>query len=418
MAAALTEQAAELRELASKYIRHGFLVPDFDVASIGDTLSPTALDGLARQVAYAVDPTYSHEWSRAVSLYRILAAGLEEAEDGRIFQPRIPGVVVPGESYSIADGDSAHLLVTMRLDESGDMIENNGGELSIPPDAKPGDHIALVIQSGDADHFSPYYQARIPVTEAVSLVGLPDKIVMGDEDTLTVTVRNNLLRGTEGNLRLYAGDALTAPAPELLALEPGEERQHVFTLAASDRPESADSQSRLRVSWTSTDAESAPFEEEIPLTILSRNASLLRTSDVRVRVDSFYFGYDEEPLTDGVIDTAGLDWKQAAWASEEGAVPHWVEFDFAAPRELREVAIYWAQDGGSYWTSSDLRVEVKAPGESSWRPVAQHQDAAPQRESRLTFDPVEVKSLRLYQPVGGGPSGRSGILWLSEVEAR
>lgn len=416
---ALSEQRDIIVDLLEKYRRHGFLsgadATNYSKEFQGG-LKPAGLTMIDSNVSASIEEIYAEEWSRAIALYRVLAAAREECESGTIFEPAIPGVVVPGEEYALSDtGSDDDYRISYRIDE-GKNQEIEGNELKIPESARPGGYIALTVQSGKDDSFAPYYEARIPVTDAVSLIGLPDRIVMGDEESLVAMIRNNLQRKTTGMLRLDTEGLLSAVDGRQIPLAPGEELEVSFSLKSKERPSVVDADGQLRLNWESGDSRNV--EDSVPLTILSRNASLLRTSDVTVNVDSYYFGYDKDPLTDGVIDTAGLDWKQAAWASEEGAVPHWVEFAFKTPRSLREVVIYWAEDSGSYWTSQELRIEVKGPGDGEWTQVGLHQDPAPVRETRIEFTPATVKTLRLYQPVGAGPEKRSGILWLSEVEAR
>lgn len=151
------------------------------------------------------------------------------------------------------------------------------------------------------------------------------------------------------------------------------------------------------------------------LAVYPRSRNLLARDGVVVTVDSTFAGYRVHPLHDGIVDAAGLDWSQAAWASAEVASPHWVEAILPAPVEIREVVLHWAIDQGHPWPSRAFRVEVQVDGR--WVPLRGARTDAPDGAStRIACDAVTTDRLRLWQEPGGGPADRPDILWLAEWE--
>lgn len=111
-------------------------------------------------------------------------------------------------------------------------------------------------------------------------------------------------------------------------------------------------------------------------------------------------------LTDGNVDTC--------WASSEEPVPHWVELHWPGPVTLSQVVVDWAECWRRYWTSTRYRLQVRQDGE--WHDVLEVTDNRETACNRHSFSTVQADGLRLWQPVGGGPSERPHLLWLAEIE--
>ena len=136
---------------------------------------------------------------------------------------------------------------------------------------------------------------------------------------------------------------------------------------------------------------------------------------VQVTADSTFSGYTTAPLVDGVTDTKGVPWDQAAWASEDQKGAHWVELAFPQEVTLKTVLIYWAIDVGNTWTSRNYALEAFVDG--AWVAVATAAGQGQRDFSVHSFAPVKTSRLRLRQSDGGGNAARPNILWLREIAA-
>lgn len=146
--------------------------------------------------------------------------------------------------------------------------------------------------------------------------------------------------------------------------------------------------------------------------IKGRNLAL-STGGATVTCDSYNGSYTAKPINDGVVKTAGLDWLQAAWASEDNGSAHWVEIALPQAQAVRAVVIYWAFDNGEYWSAQRYQVQVKQDG--AWRTVADQTKTGNRVYDVEQFTPVVTDRVRLYQPERGGNAARSGIMWVGEV---
>ncbi|MBI3923007.1 MAG: discoidin domain-containing protein [Armatimonadetes bacterium] len=162
-----------------------------------------------------------------------------------------------------------------------------------------------------------------------------------------------------------------------------------------------------------------PLEQPKPKQVVQPQAAAVTArvpAGTKVTVDSSYEGYNPTPLTDGRINPKTDDWASVAWASEEGATEHWIQLDFPAVQRISGVVIHWAFDSGSYYDSQKVLLEVKQG--AIWSPVnvSEINRDNSGAKTALRFAALETRCLRIRQPVGGGPTGRPDILWVSEVE--
>lgn len=411
IAGAAESFAGEFLQLAGKYHRFGFvdaathegaerLVAARDVAGIGAWIEATAPK---------IDAIYRPELHRAGANLRTLL----DAATGAL-QPRIPDAVVPGETFVVeAEGEGlmADLALAGRTESLP--IVGQAAEFRIPEGIDAGADCTVVVRSKDG---ARWFEARIGVAPAVALSSLPERVVIADKAPIAPVLRNNLGRTIEGTLAIE-GPPSTGPARTFaVALQPGEERPIAAEIVVPVRPKSGDERLDTVVRFEIDGRVLA--EQRVPTVVLAADASLLRAPDVSVRVDSTYYGYGTAALTDGILDTTGMNWADSAWASDESAVPHWIEFEFPRPVRIGEVEIHWAPDGGQLWTSQQIMVQSMAGADGEWTTVATAEEKTPVPTTKLSFDPQQVLRLRVYQPVGKGPAGREGILWLNEVEAR
>ena len=157
------------------------------------------------------------------------------------------------------------------------------------------------------------------------------------------------------------------------------------------------------------------FQRRFDVTFLTAGESLARDNRVRVETDSTYSGYSTKPLTDGVCDTTGVPWNEAAWASEETGGPHWVEITFPEPAMMHTLSVYWNIEGGVTYTSRHgTVVGWTESGEKVTLGEFTNQTVVPM--TRVDFEPRKLKAIELLQPVRGGSDTRPNLMWLSEIE--
>jgi uncharacterized repeat protein (TIGR01451 family) len=140
----------------------------------------------------------------------------------------------------------------------------------------------------------------------------------------------------------------------------------------------------------------------------------LAATGTQVATDSDYTDYTPAPLTDGITDTTGLDWNQAAWASADNDREHWIELTFPKPTSVSRVSIYWNAENNVTYTSRDYQVQAWVNG--AWQTVASVQDQPVMAVSTHSFAPVTTEKLRVLQAPKGGYADRPGIIWVSEVK--
>jgi len=418
----LRQEVGELLRLSGKYQRYG-LIDAATVAALKSALAAATPSESEKEIAKllsTVGGEYRAEIERSYSTWRIASAALEEVRGGKVEPIALPRSIARGVEYRIQAPASSpvelELKVTTSAGEQNIAFRDGVAQFVAPATLEDGAAIGFLVSRAGAAGFVPYLESSAVLVPPVELLGLPRRVVVGPPTMLTVAVRNNLPTKAVGEVS-FAASSLASASPMPLELAPGEERAIQLRLVAASRP-AMDMHEPLAIGWNAGDDDAGAASAEVPLVLLSADASLLRTSGVTVTVDSFYFGYDKLAITDGVRDGAGLDWTETAWASDEGMVPHWAQFDFEKPTILREVRIFWAFDSGKHWTSRELTVEGWRPGATAWEVLARHGDGTLVPETRLAFPAGEYTRIRLYQPPGGGAAERPGLLWLGEVEAR
>lgn len=157
------------------------------------------------------------------------------------------------------------------------------------------------------------------------------------------------------------------------------------------------------------------WTEECRVVFLDARASLASEPGVRVTVDSTFGGYSTKALNDGVADAANLAWNEAAWASEDAPVEHWVRLAFPAPVTVQEVVINWHHEGGVTYTGREgLVLGEVATGQELV--IANWKSKPDARATRVTFPRQVFKTIRVVQNSSQGAPARPGIMWVSEIE--
>ncbi|NUP90231.1 MAG: hypothetical protein HUU25_10470 [Candidatus Sumerlaeia bacterium] len=333
----------------------------------------------------------------------------QQLGDGTEVTLQGPRTGLPGQTLRVT-GSVSVSDVTLFL-AGREVAHAEGDSLAMPAGAARGDVFQLRAQfSSSRAHGVRFFTVR--VASPLEISGLPRRVVYRDERALTFEVQNNSGEPQDMAVTVTPPAGLIAePAAAPLSLAAGE-RQSVVTLLAADAPGEVSAELVITVRGAGLRA-----EVSVPVHRLGPEASLTRGDDVVVEVDSVFGGYSARPLNDGVTDTRGVAWDEAAWAAAEAMAPHAATFTFPSPRLIREVTVWWALDGGRLWSSRQFRVDVQR-GDGTWVTLAEREDSAPRERDVVAFDPVPALAVRILQPTGGGPPERPGIMWISEVEAR
>jgi hypothetical protein len=118
-----------------------------------------------------------------------------------------------------------------------------------------------------------------------------------------------------------------------------------------------------------------------------------------------------EALGDGIEPSRSNDQDipRLTWWDHRGT-EEWVQYDFAGPKKVSAVSVYWFDDTGAGSCRVPASWKVLCRAADQWK-EAGHASAAgvtPDRYNKVTFDPVETTGLRLQVRLQSGFSG--GIL--------
>ena len=426
---AIMREEALLAELLERWRRHR-MISDEDAAEATKLVAMRGLGATDRAALAQAENLFIGKLeadyralsaTRQLALVKTLRSRIEHPFGGRPSW-EVPMTASRGEALRLRlVGDSA--LVEDPVLSSEWSVSVRAGERELPVARRGAEAVVEAIHLagldsvdviGSALNSSRFTRRRVRLVEPVALRAAPPSITLRGEHAFTVTVANQLGAATTATLSV-SGDGAATFEPSAIELDLAPRERRVVTITASP--------AAIREGGTSAHTLALRAGERlvvsVPLsvTVLSPADSILRESGVVVTVDSSYFGYSPEPLVDGITDTEGVSWSDAAWASDEGLQPHFVAFALPRAETIGEVTLHWAHDGGVDQTSARVLVEGRA-GTEPWRVLAYHADPALVPSTTLTFEPATIVELRVLQPTGGGPAHRPGILWLEEVEAR
>jgi hypothetical protein len=235
-----------------------------------------------------------------------------------------------------------------------------------------------------------------PVDEVVSI---------GAETSLEITLQNAATRARAVRVK-WQGDFGSGEREENVAPQ---------SVQSMRLPVTASTAKRGGLSMVVESDGATVFQRRFDVTFLAAGESLARDSRARIDVDSTYSGYSTRALTDGVRDTTGVAWNEAAWASEESGGPHWVRITFPEPATVRSLSAYWNVEEGVTYTSR--RGTVIGWTESGEKVVlGEFTNQKPVPVTRAEFEPRKLKAIELCQPPRGGSETRPNLMWLSEIE--
>ncbi len=150
------------------------------------------------------------------------------------------------------------------------------------------------------------------------------------------------------------------------------------------------------------------------LLLAEADPNLALTPGTTVQADSSYSGYAPAAVIDGVVDTAGVEWSKAAWASADARGEHWVEITLPREMSVSAVVVHWAVDLGATWVAR--RVVAQAFVGGTWHDAARLENGGEGDPTVLSFEPVATTRVRVLQPDAGGARARPNIMWVREVE--
>jgi hypothetical protein len=133
-------------------------------------------------------------------------------------------------------------------------------------------------------------------------------------------------------------------------------------------------------------------------------------------VSGTYSGYSQTPVNDGGITPRGGT--ATTWASDDGAVAHWVTMYFTGPMVVQRARIYWAwNSGNSTWMCSrQYNIQYWDASSSIYRDATIVNNTAADSSTTTDFSPVTTTRIRYYQPLNMGPTNYPAILWLTEMQ--
>ncbi|HMP75153.1 MAG TPA: hypothetical protein PKE12_02540 [Kiritimatiellia bacterium] len=292
-----------------------------------------------------------------------------------------------------------------------DLVARERLEVSMPNalDARAGRWARVRWQMQVDGRPQVYERIVLPPTRPDILFDGPDgRFVAGDDEALLVFSVTN--RGARARtITLHATGDLPGARLEW-SLPPGGSTQALVRVEAHD--------ARMRRVVTRWELDGRTEREHEVFVIFAPPLDHLATkAGVRVTADSAYSGYTTAPIHDGVLETAGLIWHDAAFASAETSEPHWIRIQFPAPETVSSVTAHWNAEGGVLYASR--RGEVWGQLSDGRRvKLGAFDGASAGSSTRVSFAPVSVGALEWRQPSSGGSAARPDLLWVVELEVR
>jgi len=333
-------------------------------------------------------------------------------------------------------------------------------------DSAASDPVALLLNSETEDTEGTQYEPIEPgETRRLRLnMGLPASLSPGQWQSNTVVVSTEL-DGQRLSTRAYLNTSASETATVALVAQPASARDTIRKLTAEVhnlRRDELDVRVRLilPMGWTSDPEESflqiAPgqttacdFSVTIPADAEANEYQIrVRLSGERGRgaerqsepvnvfcfgqpefegwdnlaltatiaTDSSYSGYDPLPLNDGVpLPPPDAHWTDAAWASADTTVEHWIEIDLPESRAIGRLVLVWPFDNGELFVSRDFQIQVYDELEADWVGIAQVDANRRSAYTEVTIPGINAQRWRILQPAGGGPQQRPNIMWVGEV---
>jgi|GEM_PF-5432646 len=230
-------------------------------------------------------------------------------------------------------------------------------------------------------------------TMTVTLVANPNSLPVGGGSTTlswTSTKADSVVIRDQSSARITGSGPTSGSTSTALTFT------STYTATAYKMPSTATAQATVTVA--------------LPPGADSSNYALGRVATV----SGTYTGYTIGPLTDGVIAPRST---ATTWASDESALPHWVEIDFGAVRPINGVRLYWAWNSGrSAWMVSQQYTVQSWTGSAYVDIVTVNNPTATDSLTFTAFPTVSTQRIRIYQPANMGPATYPMIMWVTELQ--
>lgn len=287
---------------------------------------------------------------------------------------------------------------------------------TVPEGLKEGSEGAMtakVSYAAGAKSFSLTESTLVNVVKDIDFKLVPVRVrTLTEKPEFKVFIRNNCNIPVKGIL------SVTVPAAcqpslkqEEVTIEANEDKQVTFNILCPIQEKRKDYDFKAGFA---VDGKEKGLQGGI-ISVFPKSKSLLLEPGVIVKSDSDFPGYTSTPIYDGIIDTEGFVWYEMAWASAETASPHWVEMTFPKPVTISNIAIYWADDNGEYWSSEKYKVEYWKEGKWALLDEVKGPNSA-QKLNKHSFQPVTADRIRVWQDACSGPKGRENLMWIKEIE--
>lgn len=384
-----------------------------DAVAVWLAVRPTALASEADWFRTYAD---RHPWYQAAALNLTSTARAREA-----------GIVVGlGERTHASQG--APILTTLRVAAQGEGVHFlgwlNGEELAplsipcptgtqveitVPPsvDIRAGQWTTLRWRMAVGDkQIDLERMIHPPATEDLAWSGPSGRFISESDVAELEFVVSNRSASAQTVKLLWTGDLETGSA--VIDLAPGAKAEKVIRVAADGARAR-----RVVAQWSRK--QRVEFESEVNVVFAAPLHHLGTKPGVRVTADSVFSGYSTSPLNDGVLETVGMVWYEAAYASAETAEPHWVRYQFPSATTVRAITAHWNNEDGVVYASRRGEVWGRAPN-GDWQKLGEYSGDSPAKFAKVAFDPIAVDAIEWRQPPSGGSAARPDILWLVELE--
>ena len=134
----------------------------------------------------------------------------------------------------------------------------------------------------------------------------------------------------------------------------------------------------------------------------------------RPYVSSIAYNHHASRINDGVRPGNNASTSDTAWASATERLPHWAAVVFPWVARVERVEIYW---GRGRIPESSRKVVVHGWTGAAWTTISGVQIPEPEPKTVLSFDPVQVEAVRIWQDADGGTESAPGRMHVAQLEA-
>ncbi len=142
------------------------------------------------------------------------------------------------------------------------------------------------------------------------------------------------------------------------------------------------------------------------------NLALLSNGS-RPYVSSIAYNHHASRINDGIRPGEAAATSDTAWVSAAEQLPQWAAIVFPRVGRVERVEIYW---GRGRIPESSRTVLVQGWVEGAWITIATARIPEPEPKTVLSFEPVQVEAVRVWQDADGGPESTPGRMHVAQFE--